>query len=81
MSFLVNKNKVKKIKTTYRVFCFFISFFSLIGLFGALTFGIQDNVVGGLTASLVPIVLLYVCLPIVFVGYPPKILMWTLGKK
>ena len=81
MSYLVDKNQVKRIKGTYRVFCSFICICSLIGLFGALVFGTQDSLLSGLAAALVPLVLLYVCVPIVFSGYPPKILMWTLGEK
>ncbi|MCE9687666.1 hypothetical protein LZP73_15870 [Shewanella sp. AS16] len=81
MSYFIEKNQVQKIKTFYRVFCFFICLCSLLGLFGALAFGTRENLVGGLVAALVPALLLYICLPIVFSGYPPKFLMWTLGKK
>lgn len=81
MSYFVEKNQVKKIKTFYRVFCFLICLCSLLGLLGALAFGVKENLVSGLAAALVPVLLLYICLPIVFTGYPPNFLMWTLGKK
>lgn len=80
MSNLIDKNQVKKLKTSYRVFSFFICFCSVIALFGVLTFGTQENLVGGLLAALVPLTLLYLCVPIVFTGYPPRTLMWTMGK-
>lgn len=81
MSFVVEKIQVKKIKGTYRAFCFFICICSVIGFFGALTFGTKESLIGGLAASIVPLILMYVCVPIAFKGYPPKILMWTLESK
>ncbi len=81
MNYYVDKSQVKKIKTFYRVLSLFVSLCALLALFSILAFGMKESLVGGLTASLVPIVFLYVCVPIVFSGYPPKFLMWTLGKK
>lgn len=80
MSLQIDKCEVKPIRTTYRVLCFFVCFFALIALFGSLVFGTQEHLAGGIAASLVPLALLYVGLPIVLFGYPPKILMWTLDK-
>ena len=68
----------KKVKVFYRVLCFFISFLSLIALFGAIFFGIKDSLIGGLVASLVPLGLIYVCVPILLVGYPPRPLLWII---
>lgn len=76
----VEKCDVQPIKMVYRVLCSFVCFFSMIALFGALAFGAQEHLVGGIAASLVPLALLYVGLPIVLGGYPPKILMWTLAN-
>lgn len=81
MSYFVDKHQVKKIKTFYRALCIFVSLCALLALFSILAFGVKESLVGGLAASLVPIVFLYICIPIAFTGYPPKILMWTLGAK
>ena len=77
----IEKNQLKKLKPFYRVFCFFISICSFIGLLGAITFGAKESPLGALLASLVPLTLLYVCVPVIFTGYPPKRLQWTMSKR
>jgi hypothetical protein len=69
-----------KIKISYRVACFFICIFSIIGLLGALAFGTQDGFWRGLLMAAVPLLLLTVCSPIALSGYPPKFLMWILDR-
>lgn len=81
MSFSIDKSDVKKIKGTYRVFSLFICVILLICLAGTFAFGAKENLLAAIGVSMIFLLMLYVLIPIVARGYPPKFLMWTLGGK
>jgi len=81
MNLSIDKSDVKKIKISYRVFCFFICIILLICLVGTFVFGAKENLLAAIGMSLVFLLMLYVFLPIAITGYPPKMLMWTLDKR
>ncbi|GAA5442868.1 hypothetical protein Misp06_01043 [Microbulbifer sp. NBRC 101763] len=82
MSNFIGKDQVNKLTAGYRILSFFISVFCLLAVLSILFFGRDEEItVPFLIISAMPVVLLYVCIPIVFTGYPPKLLRWAMGKK
>ena len=77
----INKNDVKKINCFYRSTCGIVSICSIIALLGSLFFGFKDSILVGALGASVSIFMLYICIPILFTGYPPKFLYWTMDKK
>lgn len=79
---MLDKDKVQKVGVGYRVLCVFLALLCLVALIGALAFGREEGIsISFALVSLAPVLLLYIFLPIIFTGYPPRILRWTLGKK
>lgn len=81
MSLDAGSDVFKKISSFYRALCLCICLVCVFGLFGILAFGMRENLEGTLGASLIPIGILYICVPIVRSGYPPRFLMWTLERE
>lgn len=79
---MLDKNEVQKISAGYRILCFFVALLCFIALMGVLAFGRDEGVsIGIVLVSLAPVLLLYIFVPIIFTGYPPRLLRWALGKK
>ncbi len=81
MKFRIEESDFKKIRTSYRAFSFFICIILLVCLVGILAFGLKDNLFASISASLILILMLFVLVPIVKNGYPPKVLLWTLDRE
>ena len=82
MSNLIEKNQVKKLTVGYRILACFISICCLLAILGIIVFGLDEELtIARIAMCLMPVVLLYMSIPIVFTGYPPKFLFWTMGRK
>ncbi len=74
--------KISRIGWGYRILSLFICLICLISLVGIAVYGIKDNgIVHGLTASIIPLAMLYVFAPIGFTGRPPRLLWFSVGPK
>ena len=66
----------------YRILACLILICSVLGLLGIVLFGTeQDLQIEAIPMVIAPLVLVYVTIPIVFTGYAPKLLRWTMGKR
>lgn len=77
----IQRDDVSKISMGYRVLCFFICLCSLISFAGVLTFGLSESYFFGGIGIFICAVLFLVSFKIAMTGFPPNILLWTLGRK
>ena len=78
---MLDRSDVKKTGVACRALSFFISLCAAVGLAGVAAFGFEDGITPDiLFVASVPLLLLYVCLPIFLSGYPPKALLWMSDK-
>jgi len=78
---VLNKKEVKKVKAFYRGLSFFICLILLMCIAGLLVFGFKENLFSTLGILAPLLFMLYVLVPIVVWGYPPKFLLWVLDAK
>ena len=79
---MLDRSDVRKIGAGYRFLSFFISLCCVMALMGVIAYGRDEGVtIGIVLISLAPLLLLYVFVPIVVSGYPPRILLWVTGKR
>ena len=74
----IKNDDTVKLGMGYRVLSSLISICSLLAIFSILLFGREESVtIASVAISLMPVVLLYICVPIVITGRPPKLFRWA----
>ncbi len=79
---MANEIEASKIGAGYRILCFFGAFIAIIGLMGAAAFGRNEGIsMSIILVCLGPALLLYIFIPIIFTGYPPRLLRWAQDRR
>lgn len=77
----VERWMVERLSPLFRALCGIICLVCIVALIGVLLFAFRESIAFSLLASFMLIFLLYLCASIVFSGYPPRFLLWTLNRK
>lgn len=77
---VIDKNDVKKLNIFYRVLCMILFMLSIILILSSFLMAFKGSYLAGLVSFFISTLMLYVCTPIAFKGYPPKFLYWTMNK-